>query len=131
MATLKRSALAGVIAGLLESTKQPEQLAKEVAAYLVSQRQTKDLDAILRDVMTARAQNGIIETEVTTAFPLSSEVKTQVQALLKAEYPTAKQFVVQESVKPQVLSGIRIQTPDKQLDETARGKLDHLIKAVA
>jgi len=80
--------------------------------------------------MTTRARAGVIETAVTTAFPLSSQVKTEVQSLLNKEYPTAKQFILQQTVDPEVLTGIRIQTPDKQLDETARGKLDHLTRSL-
>lgn len=128
MAKTKRTELATAIASLLAETKNPKELSKAIAAYLVSEHQTKDLDAILRDVMTARANNGIIEAQLTTAFPLSSAVKADVNKLLKQEYPTAKQLVYQETVRPEVLSGIKIQTPDKQLDETARGKLDQLTR---
>lgn len=128
MAKTKRTELATAIAGLLAETKNPKALSKAIAAYLVSEHQTKDLDAILRDVMTARANDGVIEAQLTTAFPLSSAVKADVERLLKQEYPSAKQLVYQETVRPEVLSGIKIQTPDKQLDETARGKLDQLTR---
>lgn len=128
MAKTKRTDVAAAIAGMVESTKDSHQLAQAIAAYLVSNHQTKDLDAIMRDVMTDRAKNGIVEAQLTTAFPLSSGVKQQVEKLLHQEYPTAKQLVYQEKVRPEVLSGIKIQTPDKQLDETARGKLDQLTR---
>jgi F0F1-type ATP synthase delta subunit len=128
MAKTKRTEIAQAVTSLLESNKDHKNLAQAIAAYLVAEHQTKDLDAIMRDVMTDRAKNGIIEAQLTTAFPLSSEVKQQVQTLLQQEYPTAKQLVYQENVRPEVLSGIKIQTPDKQLDETARGKLDQLIR---
>jgi len=124
----KRTELAAVIARMLSDRKPVKQLSKEIAAYLLQAHQTKDLDVILRDVMTTRAKDGIIETQITTAFPLSSGVKEEVQKLLSKEYPQANTFVIQESVQPDVLSGIKIQTPDKQLDETARGKLDKLIR---
>lgn len=126
MIATKRTELASVIAQLLEKNKPSKQLSHQIAAYLIAEHYTKDLDVILRDVMTARAKNGTIEANVTTAFPLSSSVKTEVQKLLKQEYPAAKQFVLQSSVQPEVLSGVRIQTADKQLDETARGKLENL-----
>lgn len=125
-ATAKRTELATVIASLLDKHKPSKELSHQIAAYLVSEHHTKDLDVILRDVMTARAKNGVVEANVTTAFPLSSSVKTEVQKLLKQEYPDAKQFVLQSSVDPDALSGIKIQTADKQLDETARGKLENI-----
>ena len=128
MAKVKRTDLAAAITGMLKNTKDTKALAKEIAAYLVSNHQTKDLDGIMRDVMTERAKDGVIEAQLTTAFPLSSGVKAEIDTLLKQEYPNAKQLVYQENVRPEVLSGIKIQTPDKQLDETARGKLDQLIR---
>ncbi|MEO5627287.1 MAG: F0F1 ATP synthase subunit delta [Candidatus Saccharimonadales bacterium] len=126
MASTKRIELATVIADMLASNQPSQQLSRQIAGYLVAEHQTKDLDIILRDVMTARAKSGTVEANVTTAFPLSSSVKTEVQKLLKHEYPEAKHFVLQSTVQPDVLSGVRIQTPDKQLDETARGKLENL-----
>ena len=128
MAKTKRTEIAAVITNLMAQDQPEAKLSQQVAAYLVDAHQTKDLDVILRDVLTARAKSGVIEADVTTAFPLSSGVRTEVQKLLKQEYPDATQFVLQESVEPDVLSGIRIQTPDKQLDETARGKLDQLTR---
>ena len=128
MAKTKRTEVATAIAGMLKSHKDSKALAKTIAAYLVANHKTKDLDAIMRDVMTERAKGGVVEAQLTTAFPLSSEVKQRVQTLLKQEYPAATQLVYQEVVRPEVLSGIKIQTPDKQLDETARGKLDQLTR---
>ena len=128
MAQTERTELAAAIASMLGKTSDSKKLAQEIAAYLVSQHKTKDLDAIMRDVMSARAKDGIIEAQLTTAFPLSPGVKAEVEKLLKQEYPTAKQLVYQQTVRPEVLTGIKIQTPDKQLDETARGKLDQLTR---
>lgn len=130
MAVVKRTELASVITTLLQDGDDKDRLAHEIAAYLVEAHRTKELDAIMRDVMTARAKDGIVEANVTTAFPFSAQVKANVQALLKQEYPEATKVVLHHSLKPEVLSGVRIQTPDKQLDETARGKLDQLNKSV-
>jgi F0F1-type ATP synthase delta subunit len=131
MAATKRTELAVAIAKLVENTKNSKTLAREIAAYLVANHQTKDLDVVMRDVVTVRAKQGVIEAQLTTAFPLSTKVQSEVNKLLKAEYPAAKQLVYHQVVDAEVLSGIKIQTPDKQLDETARGKLDQLVRAAA
>lgn len=131
MAAVKRSELARVIAQLVATTKDQKQLAKAIAGYLVSEHQTRDLDAILRGVMANRQQDGTLEAEVTSAFPLSSGLQKEIKDVLRTEYPTAKQVVVNQTVKPEVLSGLKVQTLDKQLDETARGKLQQLTRAVA
>ncbi len=129
MATaVQRNELARVIATMMQQNASSKKLARQIAAYLVQEHQTKDLDLILRDILTARARDGVIEANLTTAFPLSAGVKAEVEQLLKQEYPAAKQFVLDEVVEPEVLSGLKVQTADKQLDQTARGKLDQLIR---
>jgi F0F1-type ATP synthase delta subunit len=131
VATVKRSELAAVLAQLVVTTKDQKKLAKAIADYLVSQHQTRDLDAIMRGVMAAREQSGTIEANVTSAFPLSSGLQKEIKQVLQQEYPTATKVVVNEDIKPDVLSGLKVQTIDKQLDETARGKLQQLTRAVA
>lgn len=126
LSSVARTELAGVIADLLDKSRSSAGLAKEVAAYLVATHQTKELDQLMHDVMTARAKRGIIDADVTTAFPLSQSVQTEVQQLLRQEYPKAQRLVVNSTVDPTVLSGLKVQTADKQLDETARGKLHRL-----
>jgi F0F1-type ATP synthase delta subunit len=108
MAKTKRTEVAAVIANLMAQDQPEAKLSQQVAAYLVDAHQTKDLDAILRDVLTARAKSGVVEADITTAFPLSSEVRAQVQKLLRQEYPDAQQFVLQESVELDQLTRNRI-----------------------
>lgn len=126
MATVKRTELANVVAQLASKTSNQKKLAKEIASYLVKTHQTRQLDSILRNVVAVRERAGIVEVNVTSAFPLSSSVQKAVTQIVKSEYPTAKQVVVNQALKPEVLSGIKLQTNDKQLDETARGKLEKL-----
>lgn len=124
MTASQRLDFANVIADMMDKTSQRTSLAKQIAAYLVAEHQTKELNSLMHDVMTARAKRGIVEADVTTARDLSSGLATQVQQLIKKEYPSAKRVVVQSTVNPEVLTGLRIQTADRQLDQTARGKLD-------
>lgn len=126
MATANRSEIAGVIAGLAAKSPNQKKLARDVATYLVKTHQTRQLDAILRKAVAIREQNGTVEVNVTSAFPLSSATQKAVTKLVKDEYPSAKDVVVNQDVKSEVLSGIKLQTNDKQLDETARGKLEKL-----
>lgn len=131
MAKIKRTELAEIVARLSEQTKDQKKLAKAIAGYLVQTHQTRELDAILRNVMTMREHNGVIEANVTSAFPLSSSVQKDIKDILKKEYPAAKRIVLDQKVDPEVLAGVKVQTVDKQLDETARGKLKQLTRAMA
>lgn len=131
MARLKRTELAAVIAQLAAQSKSQKDLAKAIAGYLVENHQTRELDAILRNIMAVREKNGVIEATVTSAFPLSSSLQKEITALLRREYPNATSIVVDQQVDPEVLAGVKVQTISKQLDETARGKLQQLTRAVA
>jgi F0F1-type ATP synthase delta subunit len=131
VANIKRSELAQIISQLAQTSKSQKQLAKSIAGYLVQNHQTRDLDAILRNVMAIREQDGVVEANVTSAFPLSSTLEKEVKQVVQHAYPQAKKIIINNDVNPQVLSGVKVQTIDKQLDETARGKLQQLTRAVA
>lgn len=131
MARLKRTELAQIVARLSAESKDQKKLAKAIAGYLVQNHQTRELDAIMRNIMSLRENDGVIEANITSAFPLSSSLQKEVTNLLKKEYPTVSKIVIDQQVDPEVLAGIKIQTIDRQLDETARGKLQQLTRAVA
>lgn len=128
MANLKRTELARVMVDVINKSSNEKKLAKEIAGYLVSSHQIDQLGALLRNITSLRQRQGLVEATVTTAFPLGSALTNQVQAQVKAQYPDVKRVVIDNQVEPSVLSGLSIQTIDKQLDQTARGKLIQLTK---
>jgi F0F1-type ATP synthase delta subunit len=128
---IKRTELAKIINKLIIASKDQKSLAKEIAGYLVSSHQISQAEAILRNIESLRAQNGLIEATVTTAFPIDAQLAKQVKSVLQAQYPAAQQIILDNQVEPAVLSGVAIETIDKQMDQTARGKLLKLTKAVA
>lgn len=123
--------LARVIADMAGKTSDSPALAKQIAAYLVSGRQTHNLNKILRQVSDIRRASGVLDVNVSSAFPLSSKLKSEVEAIMRKEYPKVSRVIIHEEVNPRLLSGIIIKTHDKLLDETARSKLKQLSKAIA
>ncbi len=130
MRTITRGELANVLATLVSETKDQSTLAKRIAAFLVETHQTRELEQLMRDVRSLREKQGQVEATITSAFPLSSDAKRQIEDLLANHYPSGSTFIINEEVNPEVLSGIKIKSSEKQLDETARGKLRRLTKAV-
>lgn len=100
-----------------------KELAREIAAYLLAERRTADLESILRDVMQYRSEHGILEAEVVTAHDLQPDVITQVKQLLHAAYPNAKNIAVTERRDPLVIGGLRVDMANEQLDMTVASKL--------
>lgn len=104
-------------------------LAKAIALYLSENRRTKDLDGLLRDIMTLRADAGVVEVTVTSAFPLTPSLKRDVRSLIAKQHG-AKEVILNEVVDPEVLGGLRIETGEQQLDVTVQQKLNRLKRAI-
>ncbi len=64
---------------------------------------------------------GIVEVFVTTAVPLTEELREQVVAV--AERYTGRRANLVESVDPEILGGLVIQVEDHKLDRSVAGEL--------
>ncbi len=124
MAKVTRKQLAATIAGQIG--KLPERkLAKSIAAYLIAERQTKDIESLLRDVKKLRAERqGLVEADVTSAFPLSSSIKREIKKILEAD-----KLLLNEIIDKNVLGGVRVESNDLLLDLTVRSRLNQLKSA--
>jgi len=106
---------------ILAGNHQALEVMRELAAYLVTERRTRELDLIVRDIEAMLADSGVIVADVASARPLSDAMKAEVTAMLGA---TSVQL--RESVDEALLGGIRIDTPGKRFDGTIRHKLTAL-----
>lgn len=131
MARPDRIELAKAILQLAERSKSDQQLAQMIADYLVKERRTSELEMIMRDVESLRENQGYIEATVTSAFPLSRTLHTELIGLLRKEFPQAQKITIDEIVDPNVIGGLRVEAAGKQLDTTVRNKLQKLKAAVA
>jgi F0F1-type ATP synthase delta subunit len=119
-----RSRIAAVIAKRSLEPVSAKHLAQEIAAYVLAEGRTGELDSILRDVMQYRADHGVVEVITVSAHPLDSAVQKDIQAQTRALYPDAKQIIVSEELDPSVLGGVRLQFANQQLDLSIRSKLN-------
>ena len=100
--------------------------AKATAQYLVHERRSSELDAIMREVQKVRCEeNGITEVNLTSAFPLSTHVK---KALTK--FIANNKTITNEVIDKSVLGGVRMETSETQLDLTVRNRLQKLKEGV-
>ncbi len=96
---------------------------EEIAAYLLSEHRTADLEPLLRDVMQLRADHGIVEVVAVSATPLSANVRRDIESQVKTIAPDAKQIIISEELQPNLIGGVRLELPDKQFDLSVRAKL--------
>lgn len=123
---LSRSRLARVLA---ERYAQPgsdvARLNQEVAAYLMTEKRTGELDSLLRDMQQYRADHdGVVEAKAISAFPLSDAVRADIEAKLRGTFPQATNIIISEQVDETVVGGVRLELANQQLDLTVRGKLN-------
>jgi F-type H+-transporting ATPase subunit delta len=98
---------------------------KQVAAYLVEFRRTKEADLIVRDVLSLMKDMGIVTAHITSARPLSDAVERQLTAFIKQK-TAATSVSVESSVDPTVIGGVKISLPGAELDQTIAHQLKRL-----
>lgn len=123
MAKLPRHELAKVLAERTLGRVNTGELSQEVAAYLLSEHRTADLEPLLRDVMHYRAEHGIVEVIAVSAHQLSAAARADIVKRVQAQFPDARNIIVSEELSSDVVGGVRLEFPDQQLDLTVRAKL--------
>lgn len=126
-----RSRLAMIIAERCNLSANAKVLSQEIAAYLLTEGRTGELDSILRDVMQYRADNGIVEVVAVDARPLSEAVRLEITSVVRGFYPAAKQIIISEELDASVIGGVRLELANQQLDLSIRSKLNRFKQLTA
>lgn len=122
-----RTRLATTIADrtLQDGAISPE-YARELAAYLLAERRSGELDSLLRDVQLAWAQAGYVEVLAYTAHPLTDVVKTEIAQEVQKHVAADARVVVTEVHDAHVVGGVRLAFAGQQLDMSVQAKLHKL-----
>lgn len=119
-----RSRLAATIAERsLRSNVSAKKLSQEIAAYLLAEGRTSELDSIIRDVMQYRADHGVVEVMAVSAHPLTDKVRKEITSVVGELYPKAK-IIISEEHDDTVVGGVKIELANQQLDLSVRSKLN-------
>lgn len=122
MATrISRRKIASYAAEQLVGGKKADVIVKEVAAFLIDTKRTRETELLVRDIESALAERGVVVADITSAFPLTAALKADVEKLVGG-----KKLVLRETVDPSVLGGIRLSTPGQRLDATLKRKIQAL-----
>jgi F0F1-type ATP synthase delta subunit len=119
-----RTKLAQIIADRTLKDGVTEELSTEIAAYLLAEGRTKELDSIVRDVQADWAAAGRVVVIATSAHALTAEIKATIAKQVKQLYPDATEVVVTEAYDPEVIGGVRLTLPNQQLDLSIEAKLN-------
>lgn len=99
-------------------------LAEEIAAYLIAEGRTDELDSIIRDVIDYRTQAGIAEADITSAHPISDEQTKDLKKLIKTIEPKTTDIILNQMNDSSLIGGLKLNLANKQLDMTIRAKLN-------
>jgi len=98
--------------------------ALSMAAYLLEERRTGELDSLMRDVQASWADSGYVEVIVQSAHELSDQVRRDVITEAKKLYPDANRFEVTQELNPELVGGIRLEFANRQLDLSVQSELN-------
>jgi F-type H+-transporting ATPase subunit delta len=124
---VSRRVLARTIAAklLAEPMKRTHWL-RVLAAYLVEYKMTDDAGLIVNDISRELlAQGGQLSATVTSARPLSDDVRRELTRILKAG-TGAQDVTLTEHTDPALIGGLVARTPDQELDMSVRSTLKQL-----
>jgi len=128
---ISRTRLATIIAQKAAQPVSTKALSQEVAAYLLAEGRTGELDSIMRDVMQYRANHGIVEVIATDAHPISDTIRRNISDVVRAQFPQAKQIIVSEELDPTIIGGVQLELANQQLDLSVRAKLNRFKQLTA
>lgn len=128
---VSRTRLAAIITDLAARPIGTIPLSREIAAYLLTEGRTGELDSIMRDVMQCRVDQGVVEVVATDARPVSSRAKQDITNLVRAQFPQAKQIIISEELDPTIIGGVQLELANQQLDLSVRAKLNRFKQLTA
>lgn len=115
---------------LLADTGSRSDIVNKLAAWLKDTRSSRQVSYLVQDIAKKLADSGYIYATITTAHPLQGDTRQAVETYLKNYYGKSITLEIDEKVQPNIVGGIRIDTPHGSLDATVRRKLVQIIKGV-
>lgn len=109
------------VEGLLAGTSI-KKLSRELAAYLIESRRTRELDVMIRDIQYYLAEKGYVIGTVTTAHELGAATKKAIESFAKKKSGASK-LSLEAIVDETVLGGVKLNLPSRELDTTIARQL--------
>ena len=116
---LSRRALATFVAKELLAGN--DQIIDWLAALLIEERREREADLLVRDIESILADSGQMIVRVDTAHPLDVATKKEIESIFDQH-----EVHIKETVRPELIGGVKITTPTQSLDRTIAKKLEML-----
>lgn len=119
-----RLALADYLAERSLKSGLNRRLSRQVAAYLLSERRTSELNSLMRDVQADWATDGYVEVLASSAHPLSPALKKDIATSVRRLFPKAAKVQITDTLDPSIIGGVRLSLANQQWDLSVKAKLN-------
>ena len=103
--------------------RSPKTVISQLAAVIVESKRVGELDLILNDISSEfEKQSSVTNANVYSAHDLTTALRVDIAKLIK-QTTGAKEVNIIETVEPSLLGGVRIETPDREIDLSVKNKL--------
>ena len=118
------------VADSLMAGKNRENVIAEAAAWLKVHGKSRQARYLAQDIAWALAENGYIFVQFTTARPVDTAVKQQLEQYI-TQQTDAKTIECEFIVDTKLIGGVLIQTPYGTLDASVRARLAKIVEGVS
>ncbi len=125
-AKASNAAIARALLSLVNEGKKMDQLIQSLAAFLTTEHRQADAQAIVRELERLLLNTeGKLYVHASSAYSLGKTQKAEITRIF-SQQTAAKEVIIQETLDPDVIGGVRLQTADHQLDLTVQRQLQRL-----
>jgi F-type H+-transporting ATPase subunit delta len=103
---------------------------RSAAAWLADKGHAREARYLARDIAQVMSSRGYVLVRITTARPLGAEARAEVERFIK-EATGARELELEASVDPDMIGGIKIETPGQALDASVRTKLARYVEGAS
>jgi len=124
MSAFSRRRVAETVVDRLETLPR-EQVLRELAAYLIEERQVKQLPQLMEEIESEFAQRGHVVADVTTAHALDEMTRNHLSEYIK-QLTHAQDIELRETTDESLIGGVVIETPGHYFDSSIKTQLKRL-----
>jgi ATP synthase F1 delta subunit len=121
-----RRLVAENLADLFEQGESVKHVAEMLAAYLLENHQTRQIELFMHSIRSVLAERyNYVSAEVASAHPLTDQLAQDVASFVQRQAKTDQVEII-DVKDPRLVSGVVISTTDAVYDGSLRGKIKKL-----
>jgi F0F1-type ATP synthase delta subunit len=121
MSKITTHELAKYAADQLDSGVEAPAIARQLAAYLIEERRSRELPAVMRAIDEELSRRGSSQLTITSAHATDLDTKKQLAKLLGI---SAEKAVFSEVIDKTVIGGVKASSGETEIDLTVRARLN-------